>query len=140
VAVAAETTGSDSVNVLVGLLDDVPQDVSAVLPAPDGLGERLGRLTLARVLNFGTMLDREERTRAALELSCASPFLYEHDTEPVLLGGRPQPVFRDGASDAAYHVAGPAGRAIVPRRDSVPEAHGGAVPMLFVPAAPAAQE
>ncbi len=142
VVVAAGTIGSGPVDVLVGVVGDAP-DVSAVRPVLGSLGERLGRVTVARVLNFESMLDQAERTRAALELSCSSLFLYEHDPELVLLGGHPGRALCDHASKAGYHlvvmVSRPR-RALLPRREPASDARRGVVPMLFVPAAPAAHE
>lgn len=142
VVITAGTTGPGPVDVLVGLVGDAP-DVSAVLPVLRSLGERLGRLTVARVLNFEFMLDEQERTRAALELSCSSLFLYEHDPELVLLGGHIRHALCDHASRAGYHLVvmvGRSQRAFLPGRESASDARRRAVPMLLVPAAPAAHE
>ncbi|MGI8983291.1 MAG: hypothetical protein ACR2HM_01955 [Acidimicrobiales bacterium] len=140
VVVAAGTMGSGPVHVLVGLVGDSP-DVSGVRPLLHSLGERLGRLTMVRVLNFEVMLDHEERTRAALALSCSSLFLYDHDPELVLLGGHPRRALCDHASRAGYHlvvVVGRSQRAFITRRESASDAS--TVPMLFVPTAPAVHE
>ncbi len=95
------------------------------------------------MLNFEFMLDQEERTRAGLELSRSSLFLYEHDPEVVLLGRRPRRALCDHASKAGCHlvvmVSCPQ-RAFLPRREPASDARGRVVPMLFVPAAPAAHE
>ncbi len=142
VVVAKGTVGSGPVNVLVGLVSDAP-DVSAALPVLRSVGERLGRVTVARVLDFESMLDEEERTRAALQLSCSSLFLYDHDPELVLLGGRFRRALCDHASRAGYElvvVVGRAQRALLPRREPAADARAVHVPMLFVPAAPAAHE
>ena len=142
VVVAAGTMAPGPVHVVVGLAGDGP-DVSAVRPLLRSLDERLGRFTVARVLNFEYMLDQEERTRAALELSCSSLFLYEHDPELLLLGGHPRRALCDFASTAGYHLVVMVGRprrALLARREAASDDRGGAVPMLVVPAAPAAQE
>ncbi len=141
IVLARGTVGSGPVDVLVGLVGDAP-DVSAVLPVLRSVGERLGRVTVARVLDFESMLDQEERTRVALELSCSSLFLYEHDPELVLLGGHPRRALCDHASKAGYDlvVVVSRARAFLFRREPASHARRGVVPMLFVPAAPAAQE
>ena len=138
IVVAAGMTGSGPVDVLVGLVGESP-DVSAVLPVLRSLGERLGRLTVARVLTFELMLDEAERTRAALELSCSALFLHEHDPQLVLLGGHIRHALCDHAWAAGYHLVvmvAPSRRALLPRREPAPAAR--AVPMLLVPTAPAA--
>lgn len=79
-------TRDGPVNVLVNLRCP-PAGAASVLPVLDLLGDRLGRLTLVRVLDFESMRDVEGRASAELELSCASLFLREYEPSLLLLPG-----------------------------------------------------
>ncbi len=78
--------GQGPVDVLIGL-DGPTSSAASVIPILRVLDQRLGRLTLARVLDFESMRDDEARARASLTLSCASLFLCHHQPSIVLVPG-----------------------------------------------------
>lgn len=103
VVVAPGRRGDGPVDVLV-VLDRSPADAPSVLPLLGMLGPQLGRLALARVLDFESMQDERERAEAELELSCGSLFLCEHEPAVVLLAGKPCDAPREYAADNGYHL------------------------------------
>ncbi len=134
IAVSAGSARTGPVDVLVGLMGPAAC-VTSVIPILDTLGDRLGRLTLARVLNFESFHDEEDRNRAALELSCAELFLADYGPSTVLVPGHPRTALVAHAADAAYDLLIIVGRS--PRRRlsgpaPVPPAPSGRVPTLVV--------
>lgn len=87
-----------------------PAGAASVLPVLHLLGNRLGRLTLVRVLDFESMRDERERAQAELELSCAALFLAEYEPSLLLLAGHPRRALQDYAAhagpDAVFVVGG----------------------------------
>lgn len=138
VPVSAGRARQGPADVLVGLLAPSPC-VTSVIPILDTLGDRLGRLTLARVLDFESFREDEERTRAALELSCAELFLADYRPSTVLVPGHPRTALVAHAAEAGYDLL------IIVRRSrrrrlsgSAPvlPASSGPVPTLVVADAP----
>ena len=88
VLVAPGRTKHGPVDVLVHLRCP-PAGAASVLPVLHLLGDRLGRVTVVRVLDFESMNDDKERASAELELSCAALFLGEYEPSLLLLPGHP---------------------------------------------------
>ncbi len=95
--------GQGPVDVLVGL-DGPTSSAASVIPILRVLDQRLGRLTLARVLDFESMRDDEARARAALTVACASLFLCHHQPSIVLVPGHGRRALVAHAVAAKYDV------------------------------------
>jgi len=95
--------GRGPVDVLIGL-DGSTSSAASVVPILRVLDQRLGRLTLARVLEFESMRDEEERARAARRLSCASIFLWDYQPSIVLVPGRGRRALVEHAAAAGYDM------------------------------------
>ncbi len=126
------------VDVLVGLFA-AGACVTSVIPILDTLGDRLGRLTLARVLDFDSFGYEEQRTRAALELSCAALFLSNYGPSTVLVPGHPRTALVAHATEAGYDlliIVRRSRRRRLSRPAPVVPASSGPVPTLVVADAP----
>ena len=91
------------VDVLIGLLAPAAS-VTSVIPILETLGDRLGRLTVARVLTFESFHDEEDRNRAALELGCAELFLADYGPSTVFVPGHPGTALAAHATEAGYDL------------------------------------
>lgn len=135
VLVAPGRTAGGPVDVLVGL-ECRPEGAASVLPVLELLKGRLGRVTLARVLDFESMQDEKERERAEVELSCASLFLGDYEPSLVLLAGRPCQALRDHAAAAGFDAVVIAGGSRGARLGRLPAPSDGPrpqPPVLVVP-------
>lgn len=106
------------VDVLIGLQGS-PAGAASALPVLQLLGHRVGRVTLARVLDFESIQDDEDRAAAEAELSCASLFLVEYEPSLLLLPGHPLDAPREYAAAAGFDavvVVGDRGGAGLPKR------------------------
>lgn len=103
VVVEPGESGAGPVDVLIGL-DGATSSAASVMPVLVVLERQLGRLTLARVLDFESIGDEEERKRAALALSCASLFLGNHHPSLVLVPGYGQRALVEHACAAGYNL------------------------------------
>ena len=133
------TPGTGSVDVLVGV--DGSAESSAALRAAQGLfGDRIGRLTLAGVIDYDSAIsgrpwDTERLATEELERSAASVGLIEPGT--VLLVGHPATALMKHAVEEGYEVL------VVGRRGhgaskallgstAVRLAHGAGIPVVVV--------
>ena len=106
------------VDVLIGIQGS-PDGAASALPALQLLGHRVGRVTLARVLDFESIQDDDERAAAEAELSCASLFLGEYEPSLLLLPGHPLDAPREYAVAAGFDaviVVGDSSGAGLPKR------------------------
>ena len=103
IAVSGGSARRGPVDVLVGLLAPAAS-VTSIIPILDTLGDRLGRLTLARVLTFESFRDEEDRNRAALELGCAELFLTDYGPSTVFVPGHPRTALVAHATEAGYDL------------------------------------
>ena len=138
VLVAPGRTKHGPVDVLVHLRCP-PAGAVSVLPVLHLLGDRLGRVTVVRVLDFESMNDDKERASAELELSCAALFLGEYEPSLLLLPGHPLHAPQDHATaqgfDAVIVVDG-SPRAAPRRRPGSSHAGNPKPPVLVVADAP----
>jgi nucleotide-binding universal stress UspA family protein len=139
--VARPSTGrnrSGSVDVLAGV-DGSAESETAVRSAIDLLGPRIGRLTIATVVDFDTaaMSPLSEEQRRARELVDRATEPIEPRAETIVLSGQPADVLRKFAAENGYEliVVGRRGWGMSTRLlGSVASAlaHGGDVPTLIV--------
>ena len=119
VLVSEGHSGSGPVDVLIGLQGS-PAGAASALPVLQILGDRVGRVTLARVLDFEAIQDDDDLAAAEAELSCASLFLVEYDPSLLLLPGHPLEAPREYAAtagfDAVIVVGDPCGAGLPKRR------------------------
>lgn len=119
VLVAEGRSRSGPVDVLVGLHGS-PAGAASALPVLQLLGHRVGRVALARVLDFESIQDDDQRAAAEAELSCASLFLGEYEPSMLLLPGHPLHAAREHAAaagfDAVILVGDPGGAGLPKRR------------------------
>ena len=133
VLVSEGHSGSGPVDVLIGLQGS-PAGAASALPVLQLLGHRVGRVTLARVLDFESIQDDDDRAAAEAELSCASLFLVEYDPSLLLLPGHPLEAPREYAASAGFDaviVVGDPGGAGVPKRRP-PAVPGDREPLVLV--------
>lgn len=95
--------GRGPVDVLIGL-DGPTSSAASVIPILRVLDQRLGRLALARVLDFESVRDEEKLARAGLTLSCASLFLGHHQPSIVLVPGHGRRALVEHAVAAGYDL------------------------------------
>lgn len=97
--------GGGTVDVLVGI-DGSPESEVALRSAVQSFGTRIGRLTLARVVDFDNTSQqaREDAERAirSLEASVASTDAHEPGT--ILLSGQPAEALTKHASEEGYEL------------------------------------
>lgn len=139
--VARLSTGRDRrgrVDVLAGV-DGSAASEAAIRSAIDLLGQRIGRLTVATVVDFDTaaMSPENEERRRAHELLRRATEALEPKPDAIVLSGRPAEVLRKFATVNGYElmVIGRRGRGMSTRLlGSVASelAHGGDVPTLIV--------
>jgi len=139
--VARPSTGrkrNGPVDVLAGT-DGSTESETAVRSAIDLLGARIGRLTIATVVDFDTaaMSPVSEEQRRARELVDRASEPIEPRAETIVLSGQPAEVLRKFAAVNGYDliVIGRRGRGMSTRLlGSVASelAHGGEVPTLIV--------
>jgi nucleotide-binding universal stress UspA family protein len=139
--VARPSTGrkrDGPVDVLAGI-DGSTESETAVRSAIDLLGARIGRLTIATVVDFDTaaMSPESEEQRRARELVDRATEPIEPRAETIVLSGQPAEVLRKFAAVNGYEliVIGRRGRGMSTRLlGSVASelAHGGEVPTLIV--------
>ena len=139
--VARPSTGrkrSGPVDVLAGI-DGSTESETAVRSAIDLLGPRIGRLTIATVVDFDTaaMSPLSAEQRHARELVDRANEPIEPRAETIVLSGQPAEVLRKFAAENGYEliVVGRRGRGMSTRLlGSVASAlaHGGYVPTLIV--------
>jgi hypothetical protein len=118
VLVAEGRSGPGPVDVLIGLQGS-PAGAASALSVLHLLGNRVGRVTLARVLDFESIQDDADRAAAEAELSCASLFLGEYEPSLLLLPGHPLHAPREHAAAAGFDaviVVGDRGGAALPKR------------------------
>jgi nucleotide-binding universal stress UspA family protein len=139
--VARLATGRDrrgGVDVVAGV-DGSAESQTALRSAIDLLGPRIGRLTVATVVDFDTaaMSPQSEEQRRARELVGRASESIEPKPETIVLSGPPAEVLRKFAAVNGYEliVVGRRGRGMSTRLlGSVASAlaHGGDVPTLIV--------
>ena len=90
-----------AIDVLVGI-DDSPESAAAVGRVLDLFGDRVGRVTLARVIPIDASLDIEREAAAELADACtAHPDL---DPATVVLRGQPAAALRQYVEELGYEV------------------------------------
>ena len=139
--VARPSTGRNrtgSVDVLAGV-DGSAESETAVRSAIDLLGPRIGRLTIATVVDFDTAArsPQSEEPQHARDLRQRAAEPIEPTPETIVLSGRPAELLRKFAAVNGYEliVIGRRGRGMSTRLlGSVASelAHGGDVPTLIV--------
>ena len=139
--VARPSTGrrrNGPVDVLAGI-DGSTESETAVRSAIDLLGSRIGRLTIATVVDFDSaaMSPQSEESRRARELVDRGTESIEPRAETIVLSGQPAEVLRKFAAVNGYEliVIGRRGRGMSTRLlGSVASelAHGGDAPTLIV--------
>jgi hypothetical protein len=122
------------VDVLVAI-EGRAEGATAALPLLHVLGNRIGRITVARAIDYEDLdlgHDSYEQAARVLDLELSTLFLGEHRPAAVLVPGRPPRCFVEHAAEAGYDlvvvVTGPR-----PRPSLARAAAGAEVPLVLVP-------